>query len=411
MKNSRALSQLIFICLIIGFTSQILTGADILLINGNLIDGTGADPVSGVSVLIRGEKILSVGKATSSESVEVIDLEGRWILPGLIDSHSHLSSADGAERALLSGVTTIRVLGTGYLQSLGLRELIRNGSLEGPELLVSGGIIRPILGIPFVQTFPQFGKYLNSPLKGEENVAEVVRTLLDKGVDVIKVGASGRAGLASTDPREPELSQSEIEAAVGEASKRNVFVAAHAHGKKGAAAAVRAGVRSIEHGTYLSDESLKEMKAKGIFLVPTLAVMSPRADPPGLSANAVAIKNRIWHMQTALHAVVRKAYSLGIPIAASTDGSYGVEDETATIRVAHDIEDLVSCGLTPLEAIESATKTGAILLGIEDRTGTVIEGKEADLIVVDRNPLEDIRALFEPIVIINNGKLVVNRIY
>jgi imidazolonepropionase-like amidohydrolase len=179
------------------------------------------------------------------DPAELIDLEGRWLLPGLIDSHSHLASPDAAKRAIEAGTTTVRVLGVSLRQSIGTRDLIKLGYLEGPELLVSGGIVRPVLGTPFLQTYPQFGQYLNQPLKGDENVARLVRALLDDGVDVIKIGASGRAGLASTDPREPELSQSEIEAAVREAKQRGIFVAAHAHGRKGAAAAVYAGVHSI----------------------------------------------------------------------------------------------------------------------------------------------------------------------
>jgi len=411
MKDSGCKIVSLFTVFLLLCFNQVLFSSDIILKNANLIDGTGGEVKLDVSILVSERKIARIGSDLQAGSAKVIDLEGRWLLPGLIDSHSHLASPDAAKRALASGVTTVRVLGTGLRQSIGTRDLIRNGFLEGPELLVSGGIVRPVLGTPFVQTFPQFGEYLRNPLKGAKNVARVVKTLLDEGVDVIKVGASGRAGLASTDPREPELNQVEIEAAVREAGRQGVYVAAHAHGRKGAAGAVKARVRSIEHGTYLSDESLEEMKKHGIFLVPTLAVMSPLADPPGLDSEAVTIKNRIWHMQTALHSVVRKAQKIGIQIAASTDGSYGVGDETASIRVAHDIEDLVDCGLSPLEAIQAATKTGAVLLGIDDRTGSVIEGNEADLIVVDRNPLEDLRALFEPILIVNNGQIIVNRVY
>jgi len=276
---------------------------------------------------------------------------------------------------------------------------------------VSGGIIRPDLGAPFLVTLPDFGRYLSEELHGAENVRAIVSTLLGKGVDVIKVGASGKAGSAYTDPRQPELNVEEIKAAVEEAAKQGKRVAAHAHGRKGAAQAVEAGVYSIEHGSHMDEATLDLMKEKGTYLVPTLAVMSPRADPMGDSANAADLRRRFWHMYSSLKDVVRSAYEKGIPIAASTDGSYEEYEDTGRIRVPHDLEDMLACGITPMDAILAATRNGARLLGIEKRTGQIVEGMEADIIVVDRNPLEDIRTLFDPLVIINNGKVVSERLY
>jgi imidazolonepropionase-like amidohydrolase len=188
-------------------------------------------------------------------------------------------------------------------------------------------------------------------------------------------------------------------------------VAAHAHAEQGAEDAVRAGVRSIEHGTYLNERSLALMRDQGTFLVPTLAVMSPLGDPQGDSADDVALRIRTWHMQTALHAVVRRARALGVTVAASTDGSYGSGDDTARIRLQHDMEQLVACGYSPMEAIVAATHNGSRVLGIEQRTGTLAVGKEADLIVLDRSPLDDLRATFEPLLVVSNGRVVVNRLY
>ncbi len=172
-----------------------------------------------------------------------------------------------------------------------------------------------------------------------------------------------------------------------------------------------AGVYSIEHGTHLSVETLDEMKEKGIYLVPTLAVMSPRADPMGDSEDAIDLRRRFWHMYSSLQEVVKYAYAKGIPMAASTDGSYEEYEDTGRIRIPHDLEDMISCGMTPMDAILCATSNGARLLGVEDRTGMVAEGLEADIIVVDRNPLRDIRVLFDPLVVINNGNIVVERLY
>jgi imidazolonepropionase-like amidohydrolase len=386
-------------------------GQDLVLRNATVIDGTGAAPRTGMVIVIRGGRITSIGAAESASAVRAIDLRGRFVLPGLIDAHAHILDPSSALRALQSGVTTARVLGDEYLQALGTRDLIRDGFLEGPELLCSGGHVRPGLGTPFVVAFPQFGRYLREKLSGPENVSAVVRALLDRGVDVIKVGASERAGLAATDPRRQELNEEEIRAAVREAAGEGKFVVAHAHDEAGAEGAVRGGVRSIEHGTYLNDRTLALMKEQGTFLVPTLAIMSPMADPQTDAAEDISLRIRTWHMQPALREVVKKAIALGIPIAAATDGSYGDGEDTARVRVQHDIEHMVEVGMTPLQAISAATANGARVLGIDERTGIIAVDREADLIVVDRNPIEDLRVLHEPLLVVTNGKVVLDRLY
>jgi len=139
--------------------------------------------------------------------------------------------------------------------------------------------------------------------------------------------------------------------------------------------------------------------------------MSPLGDPRGNSAGEIALQTRTWHMQTALRAVVRKARALGIPVAAATDGSYGDGDDEARVRVQarHGRDGCV--WLHPMEAIVNATRNGARVLGIESRTGTIAVGLEADLIVLDRSPFDDVRVIHEPLVVVNNGRVVVNRIY
>jgi imidazolonepropionase-like amidohydrolase len=224
------------------------------------------------------------------------------------------------------------------------------------------------------------------------------------------VGASERAGLASTDPRKPELSHEEISAAVREAGARGLYVAAHSHGTGGVNAAVRAGVRSIEHGTYVDEATLQLMKEKGTFFVPTLAIMSPLGDPRGDSAEAISLQIRTYHMMKPLREAVRRARELGIRVAAGTDGTYGDGDATARVRPGHEIEELVKCGYTPLEAIRSATLESARALGIEARTGSIAPGLEADLLVVDRDPVEDTTTLFEPMLVVSDGTVVLDRI-
>jgi imidazolonepropionase-like amidohydrolase len=383
---------------------------DLDLLNVTLIDGTGAAPRKGVSISVRGGKIDSIVERAppATNGVRRIDLGGRYLLPGLIDAHSHIESPAAALRALQSGVTTARVLGDTNLQATGTRDLIRAGYVPGPDLLVSPGHIRPKPGIAFYMVYPQFGGSIDGELRGPDRIAEATRALIAKGADVIKVGASERAGLASTDPRKQELTEDEIRAAVTEAAKTGLYVAAHAHAREGAAAAVRAGVRSIEHGTWVDDATLDEMKRRGTFFVPTLAVMSPLGDPQGNSADDVALQLRTQSMMGPLRAAVRKAHALGITIAAATDGSYADKDDTGRIRIAHEIALLREHeGFTPLESITAATANGARVIGIESRTGSIRVGLEADLVAYDGDPLTDTRAFFEPRLVVSDGRIAV----
>jgi imidazolonepropionase-like amidohydrolase len=382
---------------------------DLDLVNATLIDGTGAAPRPGVTVSIRGGRIsaISEGAPAAAAGVKRIDLAGRTLMPGLIDSHAHIETPAAALRAIQSGVTTARVLGDNYLQAIYTRDLVKQGRVPGPDMLISPGHIRPKPGMAFFMVYPEFADAIAGELRGPDRIAAATRALMAKGADVIKVGASERAGLAHTDPRRPELSEDEMRAAVTEAQKNGLFVAAHAHSREGCASAVRAGVRSIEHGTWVDDETLAEMKRRGTFFVPTLAAMSPLADPQGNAPDDVALRLRTQAMMGPLRAAVRKAHALGVPIAASTDGSYA-DDDIGGLRVAHDIALLRQFGgLSPLESITAATLNGARVMGIDSRTGTIRVGLEADLVAYDGNPLEDATMLFEPRLVVSDGRILV----
>jgi len=238
----------------------------------------------------------------------------------------------------------------------------------------------------------------------------VAKAVIARGADVLKVGASERAGLASTDTRRQELTQEEMTAVVQEAAAHGLFVAAHAHGRSGAKAAVLAGVRSIEHGTWIDDETLSLMKSRGTFFVPTLAIMSPLGDPQGNTAGDIALQLRTHAMMRPLREAVRKARALGVVVAAGTDGDYG-EGEIARVRPGHEIEELVKLGFSPLEAIRAATHDAARVMGIEKRTGSIVVGLEADLLLVERDPRQDTTTLFEPLLVVNNGEVALDRLY
>lgn len=408
----RGCKRIVLAFLIASGGCTVAAAQDLDLVGATVIDGTGAPPRAGVTVVVRGGRIEQILERAppAQDGVRRLDLRGRFLLPGLIDAHSHIESPGAALRALQSGVTTARVLGDSYLRALGTRDLIRARHASGPELLVSGPIIRPRPGEAFFITFPQFGAALNGELRGPERIAAVTRAMVGSGVDVIKIAASERAGVPAADPRRAELSEEEMRAAVAEADRAGRFVAAHAHSRDGAAAAVRAGVRSIEHGTYLDEPTLLEMRRRGTFLVPTLAVMSPLSDPQTTRADDVVLQLRTRQMMGPVRAATRRARELGITVAASTDGSYGDGDSTAGVRVAHDIAALrEDCGFTALEAIQAATLNGALVLGIGARTGTIRPGLEADLLVVERDPLRDGAALFEPLLVVSDGRVAFER--
>ena len=396
------------IALVLSILPSLAAAQDLDLVDVTLVDGTGAAARPHVTVSVRDGRIAAISERApaSADGVRRIDLEGRYLLPGLIDAHAHIESPAAALRALRSGVTTARVLGDTHLQAIGTRDLVRAGHVPGPELLVSPGHIRPKPGLGFFMVYSQFGDAIDGELRGPERIAEATRALIANDADVIKVGASERAGLANADPRKPELTEDEMRAAVTEAGKKGLYVAAHAHAREGAANAVRAGVRSIEHGTWIDDETLAEMKKRGTFFVPTLAVMSPLGDPQGNSADDVALQLRTQSMMGPLRAAVRKAHALGVTVAAATDGSYADQDDTGRIRIAHEIAMLREhAGFTPLESIAAATQNGARVLGIDARTGTVKVGLEADLVVYDGDPLTESMTFFDPRLVISNGRV------
>lgn len=382
--------------------------ADQWLSNAHLYDGLPGSTVRKVNLRITDGRIAEITSAQSRPGA--LDLRGAYVLPGFIDAHTHIEDPASARRALHSGVTTTRVLGDAFLKGLATRDLVRDGYVPGPQMLVSGGHVRPQLGEAFILSFPQFGRYLAAPLQGSEQVAEVVRAVIARGADVVKVGASERAGLARTDPRRQELSYEELRAAVLEAARSGRFVAAHAHDRYGANAAVRAGVRSIEHGTYVDEETLVLMRKQGTFFVPTLAIMSPLGDPRGDNADAVALQLRTLHMMRPLRDAVRKARALGITVAVGTDSSYGDGDDYGRVRPGHEIMELIGCGYSALEAITAATYNSARVLGIESRTGSIAVGLEADLLIVDRDPRVDPTTLFEPLLVLSDGRIALDRL-
>ena len=377
-----------------------------VLTNANVIDGVTERVVEGATVIVREGRIESIeaGAAMVPGGAEVIDIEGRYLLPGYIDAHMHIAGIEAAERALASGVTTARSASTGAYQDVALRELVREGGLAGPEILAAGTFVTPNLGNRMLADARLVT--LHEGVTSEEALRHLVRINLDRGADVIKSRATERAGLPNTDPRKQVYTEEQLRIIVDEAAKGGAPVMVHAHGDEGARAAVRAGVRSIEHGTYLSDETLALMKAQGTFLVPTYTIVLDLIEPGGEYDNPT-LRIRGQHMQPNLAEAVRKAHAMGIPIAASTDSGYGPE---SLARVGTEMTHFASLGMTPFEAIQAATTVAADLLGVADRTGRIAPGYEADLVVVNDNPLRDIRVVQDVVLVMSNGRIGMNRL-
>jgi imidazolonepropionase-like amidohydrolase len=388
-------------------TGQGQAAPPIALVHATVVDPASDTPMPDATVVIRAGRIVSVEAGGSAPAdARTIDVAGRYLVPGLIDAHVHLSDLASARRALLSGVTTARGMGTSFFADVGLRELARNGAIEGPEVLASGYHVRPRPAEGLFLDAPELADLMGTDVRGDRALRRVVRVMLDRGVDFIKVNATERAGLPETDPRVQFFEEEELRVLVEEAAASGVPVAAHAHGDGGGRAAVLAGVRSVEHGTYLSEETLRLMLDRGSFLVPTIAVVSDLTMPGGDYDNA-ALQVRGRHMLPRVRETAALAHRLGVKIAAATDTGYGSE---SVLRLSHELLELVGVGLTPLEAMRSATTVGAELLGVDDRVGRVAEGYEADLLVLDRNPLEDIGAYQDVLWVMSDGRVALDRL-
>ena len=379
----------------------------LVITHANVIDGISNEPIRDATVIVRDGRIQSVatGRTEIPTGATVMDLKGRWLLPGFVDAHAHLADLGAARRALASGATTVRCLGVNHFVDIGFRELNHAGVADIPDVVAAGYHVRPRPAEELFLDMPKM-KDLMGGVNGAESVRRLVRAMIERGADVIKIMATERAGLPDTDPRKRVFTDEELAAAVDEARKSGIFVAAHAHGDEGAAAAVRAGVRSIEHGTYLSDQTLGMMKARGTYLVPTIATVMDLIDPGGdydnpiLSIRGRALLPRI--RETTSHAL-----KLGVKIVAGTDTGYG---PTSARRIPHEIIELVNIGMPPMDAIKAATSVAAACIGVDKRTGSIKAGMEADFIAIERDPLADITAIQDVIVVINNGKIAVNRL-
>jgi imidazolonepropionase-like amidohydrolase len=357
-----------------------------------ILDVEAGRRLPGQRAVVRGGRIEALLDPASPlpEGAEVIDLPGLTLLPGLIDAHVHLAWAsagalagrDEARATLDAGFTTVRNLGSTGWADLALRDAIERGQVPGPRMLIAG----PALGLK--------GGVCDSVFQGEGAVTSAaeavakVRDLIGRGVDVVKLCAGGGVIPSAADAEAIEFSEEQIRAVVAEAHRLGRKVAAHAQGPKAIANAVRAGVDSIEHGSLIDEAGARLMKERGVFLVPTLHRLDyvyEQARAGGASPEQ--LKRRAEGRETAQQRL-RSAVTLGVPIAFGTDATVIPHGTNA-----REFEALKAIGLSPAEAIRSATINPAKLLGWGDRIGAVRPGLLADVIAVDGDPLQDVTAL------------------
>jgi imidazolonepropionase-like amidohydrolase len=374
-------------------------------INASLFNGKENKIYSGSVIFTKGGKIERIGKSGEpTGGYEVIDCEGYFLMPGLIDAHSHLDNLAAAKRALETGVTTVRTAGVSAFQDVALMELSRTGKIAGPDVVPAGVYVSPQLEETILAD-TRLGVLLNG-VRTDDELKLLVNVNIDRGAKVIKTRGTERAGRPETDPREQVYTEHQISVIVQEARKRNVPVMIHAHGDEGARAAVLAGAKSIEHGTFLSDETLRLMKERGTFLVPTFITLEDLTQTGGDYTGPV-LELRGKFMMPQAEKVFKKAFSLGVKIATGADNSYTAN---TTSRISLECAHFVRMGMSPFEAIQAATMTSAELLGVEKNTGKIEKDFEADMILVPGNPLEEIRFLQDALMVISNGNIALKRI-
>ena len=423
-------------CLLAGWASA-AAAADaaappetIVLKAAHVFDSTGTTLKDGGIVVVRGDRIVSVG-GTTPPGARILDLGDATLLPGFIDAHTHLTlefgkdyyrfmydrimrfpaeqalyGAQYARRTLEAGFTTVRNLGAYDFVDIGLRNAINAGVTTGPRLLTAvHGIGSPgghfdNLSYPPDRVKP-WGP-IEGICSGPEQCREAVRYQMKWGADVIKIAPSGGV-LSESDPVDvPQLTPEELAAIVSEAHKWNRKVAAHCHGDAAARLAIAAGVDSIEHGSFLTEDTLKLMKSKGVYLVPTrMAVYwtDKNADtyPPNIAAKARAAAAAHGNM-------FKSAMRIGVPIAFGTDA--GVFPHGMNAMEFGLMTDL---GMSPAAALLAGTRDAAKLLGEAADVGTLEAGKTADIVAVPGNVLTDIHATEHPVFVMHLGHIVVQK--
>ncbi len=380
-------------------TRTLFTGASI-------IDGTGSSSAV-ADLVVEDGRIVEIGSGLDGD--ERVDLAGKSLLPGLFDCHTHVvvstvdqmrnlqtpfsyrfyQAAENLAATLRIGITTVRDAGGA---DLGIKQAVADGLIPGPRMQISLSMIGQTggHGDPWMASgadlrwLPRHPGVPDTLVDGVDEMRRVVRTLVRMGADLIKVATSGGVLSPRDKPTHAHFRLEELQVMVEEATAAGIFVMAHAQATPGIKNAIRAGIRSIEHGIYLDDEAIEMMLARGTWLVPTL--MAPRGVIDAAEAGAAIPEASVAKAREVVEihrASFAKAVEAGVNIAMGTDS--GVTPHGLNLR---ELALMVEGGMTPMQAIEATTRSAAELMGLEDELGTLEAGKRADIVVVDGDPLE-----------------------
>jgi len=378
---------------------------------GHLLDVKTGKLLDGQTIVVVGDTIQSIAPTSQVQAQAcdvVVDLSGMTVLPGLIDVHTHLTmntdfdpyreliSTDAkeaingvvnAKTTLMAGFTSVRNVGANGFTDVDLRDAINSGQVPGPHMLVSGPLIGITGGHCDENLLPiKYHVVGDGVADGIAEVQHKVRENIKYGADLIKICATGGVLSKGDDPQASQFTLEEMQAIVADAHRLGRKVAAHAHGAQGILWATEAGVDSIEHGSYINDESIAEMKKRGTYLVPTLYLEDWMLEKGNLPA---FYHQKMIDVSAVAKSNIKHAMQAGVKIALGTDAAvypHGLN--------AHELDVYVNqLGMAPLAALQSATVNAADLMGWSAKTGTLEAGKWADIIAVDTNPLDDVRVL------------------
>jgi imidazolonepropionase-like amidohydrolase len=395
---------------------------------GTLIDGRADAPKKAVTVIVDGARIVAVepGYTAPAAGDKVIDLKSATVTPGWIDCHVHLDQqssptsvlenfqlnpadwalqgAHYARKTLLAGFTTVRNLGDHSNASLALRKAINAGLVDGPRVYSTGKSIATTGG----HADPTNGRSaalmgdpgpVDGVINGPDEARKAVRQRYKDGVDAIKITATGGVLSQATSGMAPQFTPEELKAIIDTAHDYGLKVAAHAHGTEGMKRAVEAGVDSIEHGTFMTDEVIALMKARGTYYVPTISAGKFVAEKAKIDGYFTAVvRPKAALIGPMIQATFQRAHQAGVKIAFGTDQGVAPHGDNALEFVY-----MVEAGMTPLAAIKSATLEAAKLIGIEKDVGTVEPGKFADLVAVPGDVLADIRLVTKVSFVMKGG--------
>lgn len=380
------------------------------------------------TIVVVGDSIQSIGPTasiTAQPGDKVVDLGGLTVLPGLIDVHTHLTmnpdfdpykeltstsakeainGVVNAKTTLLAGITSVRNVGANGFVDVDLRDAVNSGQVPGPHMLVSGPLIGITGGHCDENLLPiQYHLQGDGVADGIPAVQHKVRENIKYGADLIKVCATGGVLSKGDDPQASQFTLEEMQAIVADAHRLGRKVAAHAHGAQGILWATEAGVDSIEHGSYINDQAIAEMKKRGTYLVPTLYLEDWMLESGHLPP---FYEQKMKDVSAVAKANIKRAMQAGVKIAMGTDAAvypHGLN--------AHELDVYVNQeGMTPLAALQTATINAADLMGWTAKTGTLEPGKWADIIAVEKNPLDDIRALQNVKFVMKGGVVYKNEV-